>query len=120
LTVHVWNNSAFVPLKETTSSLTVNNADLRIVNVLPADFNHDGRLDIVLMGIDPKKSDDIHLSLFNGNAKDAFVKPAISYPPAKGSQPFLLDLNGNMKPILLGATQSNPFTQWLFDGKNNL
>ncbi len=54
---------------------------------------------------------------------DAFhglVLPAIPYPPAKGSQPFLLDLHGNMKPVLLGATQTNPFTQWLFDGNNNL
>jgi hypothetical protein len=72
LTVHVWNNSTFVPLKDTSISLIVNNMNLRIVNVISADFNHNGHLDVVLMGMDPKNSNDIHLSLFNGNAKDSF------------------------------------------------
>ena len=79
-----------------------------MVNVIPADFNHDGLLDLVV--IFKVFNLNHNLLAFLAGQGDNFVisaKPAI---PMKLPQPFLADIYGNLQATLLGYNDSNPDT----------
>ncbi|CAG8632582.1 12385_t:CDS:10, partial [Ambispora leptoticha] len=92
-----------------------------ITNILPGDFNYDGKLDVLVMGQkDPKNNADeeILMRVYLGNGNDAFDENYIKIPSAKTSQPIPFDYNGNMTTDLLGYMYENNDESGLFVWKN--
>lgn len=82
----------------------------KIVNVVPGDFNRDGRLDVLVMSQSNPGSwwsdNVVHLDVHLGQGDYAFGS-ALSIPSATGAQPMILDYFGNMRPDLLGVPSDN-------------
>jgi integrin alpha FG-GAP repeat containing protein 1 len=75
-----------------------------ITNVVPGDFNYDGRLDLLVMGEDNPEgwwSGELKMELWTGDGKGGFTKAA-SIPSSTTAQPIPLDVDGDMKVDLLG------------------
>jgi integrin alpha FG-GAP repeat containing protein 1 len=49
----------------------LNPTSVRIRNVVPADFNHDGKLDVLLMGADTSKHDKLLLRIYYGGENNS-------------------------------------------------
>ncbi|KAJ1551327.1 hypothetical protein HK405_014721, partial [Cladochytrium tenue] len=91
----------------------------RVVNVVPGDFDLDGRLDLLLMqegggGWIPGPTEELELTLHLGNGTGGFNKTSVGLPPSTLSQPFVVDFYGNMEPNLLGHTKADAesFSLW--------
>ncbi|KAI8991683.1 hypothetical protein BDF20DRAFT_812771 [Mycotypha africana] len=89
-----------------------------ITNVVPGDYNHDGFLDVLLMGEDNPESNsgrEIKLQLYFGNGNDTIeTNNAIHLPSAYDSLPIVLDVNGDMKTDILGyAFETKELSVWL-------
>ncbi|KAJ3225475.1 hypothetical protein HK099_006748 [Clydaea vesicula] len=137
--VHIWNhkNFEFQLLPKTEINYTLNNIKLKIVNVIPGDFNYDGKLDVLiycqkfqsastnLFGmeqIDNVNPDKTFMRIFYGNSVDAFEQS--TYKDLENStlsQPLLFDFYGIMKPSLLGYSDlTKNLSLWnVFEAKNN-
>ncbi|KAI6036999.1 hypothetical protein BKA83DRAFT_687075 [Pisolithus microcarpus] len=114
LSVYLWNHDEFVFQKA--SSIQHPSP---ISNVVPGDFTHDGKLDVLVMSDDTWR-DTLSMTLYAGNNDGTFASQAISVPPSTLSQPIPVDINGDMKIDLLGMPtdrrgSSNPLRVW----KNN-
>lgn len=107
LDIYLWDKSIFQYIKAPEQTpLSV--SPRKIVNVVPADLNHDGRLDLLIMSQDNPGSwwsDDgiVHMSAHLGLGKGRF-KQAVDLPEAWENQPMLLDAQGNMTVDLLGVS----------------
>jgi integrin alpha FG-GAP repeat containing protein 1 len=93
-----------------------------ITNVVPGDYNYDGRLDLLLMGQrnpDSPSDEELVMSVWLGQGNGAFSRSLTRYssslptdriatagplpvPSATLSQPLAFDANGDMKVDLLG------------------
>ncbi|RUS19475.1 hypothetical protein BC937DRAFT_87413 [Endogone sp. FLAS-F59071] len=82
--------------------------DFIITNVIPGDFNYDGRLDVLIMGqTDFGNADsEILMRVYLGNGNDSFDPTFVTVPSARNSQPIPFDANGDMKTDLLGYSFS--------------
>lgn len=103
LSVYLWqtNSTSFEYLK--TADIDVSSESLYIVNVIPNDFNYDGKLDVLIMATkvkNDKPTNELIMKLYFGNQK-SFDK-AINLPSSMNIQPTLIDFYGNMHPNLLG------------------
>jgi integrin alpha FG-GAP repeat containing protein 1 len=85
----------------------------KITNIVPGDFNYDGRLDLLVMSQTNPGSwfDDqtTHLELYTGKGDRSFDGPT-ELPASVASQPMLVDAQGDMTVNLLGFTQSDAAT----------
>ncbi|KIO03962.1 hypothetical protein M404DRAFT_26585 [Pisolithus tinctorius Marx 270] len=111
LSVYLWNHDEFVFWK--VSSIQHPSP---ISNVVPGDFTHDGKLDILVMSEDTWR-DTLSMALYQGNHDGTFASQPISVPPSTLSQPIPVDINGDMKIDLLGIPtdrrgSSNPMRVW--------
>ncbi|KAH7890039.1 hypothetical protein F5I97DRAFT_1999340 [Phlebopus sp. FC_14] len=72
-----------------------------IYNVIPGDFTHDGKLDVLVMSANsaPNRLDMV---LYKGNHDGTFDTQPISVPPSTLSQPMPIDVDGDMKIDMLG------------------
>ncbi|KAJ3284520.1 hypothetical protein HDU79_008066 [Rhizoclosmatium sp. JEL0117] len=77
-----------------------------VSNVVPGDFDKDGKLDVLVMGQTSDNSHDLGMAIVWGGAKDQ----KLVLPPASGTagQPFVVDFNGTMETQLLGYPSSAP------------
>ncbi|KAI9355106.1 hypothetical protein DFJ73DRAFT_826194 [Zopfochytrium polystomum] len=120
VSVHIWNRKAysFERLPNATLSLDLNRPSKYIIdNVIPADFNLDGRLDVLLVGEDSKRwyPEELELAVYLGNGKDGFNTTAVPLPSSSTAQPFMVDFFGRMEPGLLGVSAANKtLTHWSF------
>jgi len=112
LSVYLWqtNSTAFEHLE--TADIDVSKYSLYIVNIIPNDFNYDGKLDVLIMASKEKTdkpNKELIMRLYLGNQK-SFDK-YIEVPSSTNIQPTLLDYYGNMHPNLIGypfnVTESN-------------
>ncbi|GAA98182.1 uncharacterized protein L969DRAFT_93210 [Mixia osmundae IAM 14324] len=98
-----------------------------ITNVVPGDYNYDGRLDVLLMGQSNPggwfNSDELNLAAYLGQGQGAFG-PAQVLPSSGLAQPIPIDASGNMTVDLLGsiaADASKPqlWSNTRFSGDNS-
>ncbi|KAG6328098.1 hypothetical protein ID866_10991 [Astraeus odoratus] len=76
-----------------------------VTNVVPGDFTHDGKLDILVMSADAWR-DTLNIVVYTGNGDGTFAPEPISVPSSTLSQPIPVDVNGDMKIDLLSVPTS--------------
>ncbi|KAJ3182769.1 hypothetical protein HDU87_008108 [Geranomyces variabilis] len=106
LTAYAWDHGSFRfrALPNTAIAFDPTNPlAVAISNVVPGDFNYDGKLDVLLMGQNDGKG-DIGMRIFYGNGVDSLNATSfLELESATGMQPFIVDYTGGMKPELLGC-----------------
>ncbi|KAJ6523586.1 hypothetical protein B0H19DRAFT_972767 [Mycena capillaripes] len=112
LTVYLWSHEDFV-FKPTTPFRHPHT----IHNVVPGDFTHSGKLDLLVMA-QSSTSNQLDLSLYPALPGGGFdTTNPLSIPPSAMPQPMPIDIDGDMKIDLLGMTpssqgSSSPFQVW--------
>ncbi|KIM87422.1 hypothetical protein PILCRDRAFT_276328 [Piloderma croceum F 1598] len=111
LSVFLWSHEEFT-FKKSTSF----HHPEPIYNVVPGDFTHDGKLDLLVMSQGTRQS-ELALSLYVALPEGGFDLNPISVPASTLSQPIPIDTNGDMKIDLLGITPqsigtSSPIRIW--------
>ncbi|KAF8590510.1 hypothetical protein K439DRAFT_1381934 [Ramaria rubella] len=101
LTPYLWNHDAFV--FEPSSSFR---HPYQVLNVVPGDFNNDGRLDLLVMS-EGQKQDEIVLMVYFSDLNGGFLEPPVQVPTSTALQPIVVDSDGDMKIDLLGVTSSD-------------
>jgi len=76
-----------------------------ITNIVPGDFDYDGRLDVLLMGEDNPggwfSDDELKMVYYRGLGKGQFAQE-VNIPSASQAQPMPFDAEGDMRVDLLG------------------
>ncbi|GAA5798014.1 hypothetical protein HPULCUR_003412 [Helicostylum pulchrum] len=115
VSVYLWNHEAF-SFKSLPKARTIQPGFI-ITNVVPGDYNYDGKLDVLLMGEqNPEKNPnkEIKMQIYLGNGNDTFEPEAIKLDSAVDSLPIVLDINGDMKTDILGYAEStNELSIWM-------
>ncbi|WVR07022.1 hypothetical protein IAU60_004061 [Kwoniella sp. DSM 27419] len=124
VTVNLWNNSKF----RFTPSHTITLAS-KISNVVPGDFDHDGRLDLLVMYVQEvnggwwgSKTEKLGMEVFLGGGEDGgFKSPSWLLDASMPSQPIIFDADGSLRPSMLGLTPSEAVVEgdmrtWLNNG----
>lgn len=111
LSVYLWNHDEFEFRKASSIRHSAS-----VANVVPGDFTHDGKLDILVMSADTWR-DTLNMAIYTGNHDGTFDTEPISVPASTLSQPIPLDVNGDMKIDLLGVPtvkrgSSTPLQVW--------
>ncbi|RDB23975.1 T-cell immunomodulatory protein [Hypsizygus marmoreus] len=102
MAVYHWSHVDFI-FKEATSF----RHPRRVHNVVPGDFTHSGKLDLLVMSESSTK-DELEMTLYPAIPSGGFdVRAPISVPPSTLSQPIPIDVDGDMKIDLLGITPSS-------------
>ncbi|KAF5372918.1 hypothetical protein D9758_001485 [Tetrapyrgos nigripes] len=102
LTVFLWNHDEFL-FKRSTSFK--HGGD--VYNVVPGDFTHSGKLDLLIMS-KSQSTGYLDLTVYPALPGDGFdVSHPISVSASSLSQPIPIDLDGDMKIDLLGMTPSS-------------
>ncbi|QRV86819.1 T-cell immunomodulatory protein [Ceratobasidium sp. AG-Ba] len=111
VTAYLWQHDKF---SYTQSVSLVLPSQRRIVNVVPADLNYDGRLDLLLMseGSDQTLGLDVSLGDVSQKGKSVNFGSPISIPLSGLAQPIVLDSAGSMRLDLLGADTSGKMQLW--------
>ncbi|KAF9540003.1 hypothetical protein EC957_004705 [Mortierella hygrophila] len=76
-----------------------------ITNIVPGDFNHDGKLDVLIMGqADPVRNPqgELMMRVYLGNIDSGWNENFITVPSSTAQQPITFDYNGDMLTDLLG------------------
>ncbi|KAG5717871.1 T-cell immunomodulatory protein [Termitomyces sp. T112] len=113
ISVHYWNHAEFV-YQEASSF----RHPRRVHNVVPGDFTHSGKLDILVMSESDTKG-QLDMTLYPASLTGGFdVNHPLNVPPSTLSQPIPIDANGDMKIDLFGLTPASkndpkaPFQLW--------
>ncbi|KAJ3892409.1 hypothetical protein GG344DRAFT_87791 [Lentinula edodes] len=115
LSVYLWNHEEYTFQK---SSSIKHPSD--IYNVVPGDFTHSGKLDLLVMS-GSWASGPLDLSVYPARADGGFdVKNPFYVESSSQSQPIPLDLNGDMKIDLLGMTASSQHNSETFQTWKNV
>ncbi|CAE6446827.1 unnamed protein product [Rhizoctonia solani] len=104
----IWDHNAFSYIRSTTVASFIAG---HIVNVVPADLNYDGRLDVLLMAIG-KEGKQLDLSLHLGEGDNTNYSSPRTLPPSGLAQPIILDSDGNMKLNMLGLDPDGAMKLW--------
>ncbi|KAG8784926.1 hypothetical protein FRC12_018139 [Ceratobasidium sp. 428] len=117
-TAYLWQHDTFTYTQSTSFTLPSQN---QIVNVVPADLNYDGRLDLLFMSSGSGKTLGLDVLLGNVVGKgvsfgipdswrggedeiDCYpLAPPVSLPSSGSIQPLVLDSTGSMRLDLLGV-----------------
>ncbi|KDR81920.1 hypothetical protein GALMADRAFT_240232 [Galerina marginata CBS 339.88] len=101
--VHHWNHDEFTfvdlgsPFKH----------PRRVYNVVPGDFTHSGKLDLLVMS-QSQTSNQLDLTLYPSLPGDGFdINNPLTLPPSTIPQPIPIDIDGDMKIDLLGITPAS-------------
>lgn len=95
VSVHTWRHDSFT--FEKTDSFQ---HPQRISNVVPGDFTHNGKLDILVMS---QGNNQLDLTLYPASISGGFdSQNPLNLPPSAMPQPIPLDIDGDMKIDLLG------------------
>lgn len=107
VTLYLWDHAqfTFVPYP---SSITVPQ-DKTIVNVIPADFNYDGRLDILTV-MEGSVKNELEMLLWLGKLDGGIDSSPKEVPPAYVSEPFSVDFTGDMHTDLIAHSSSTRST----------
>lgn len=113
--IHLWSHTNFEYEHDAAATVRVASAQ-QITNIVAADINYDGRLDLLVMSqgtTSPSKqlSMDVFLGKPDGSG---FESTPLAVPPSILAQPISIDASGDMQMDLLGI----PFTDPAATGKN--
>lgn len=76
-----------------------------IDNIIPTDFNYDGKLDILVVS-HTSTSTDLFMRVYYGDGISSLSDPEIlSYTGT--TQPFVADLHGDMRLDIIGPTKDS-------------
>lgn len=106
--IHEWVHLEFA-FNATPAAVLQVPSDLRIVNVVPADFTYDGRVDVLVMAEPVTRTPTtapISLILWP-STPDGLGAP-IALPGAAHAQPLALDATGDLQVDLLGHAAAPP------------
>ncbi|KAF8655798.1 hypothetical protein AX16_002884 [Volvariella volvacea WC 439] len=79
----------------------------KVLNVVPGDYTHNGKLDILVMS-ESQTRDTLDLAVYPALPAGGFdTSNVLSVPSSATAQPLLVDINGDMKVDLLGMTPSS-------------
>ncbi|KAL6065865.1 Integrin alpha N-terminal domain-containing protein [Balamuthia mandrillaris] len=109
--VYVWNHDKFRFVKKPEATIQ---ESMPITNVVGADFNYDGKLDLLVSGpsvnkdrnIDPAKRGDTgsyYLHIYLGNYRSFDTQPPLVLEESL-DQVLVLDSNGDLLPDLFGTS----------------
>ncbi len=84
-----------------------------IVDIVPADFDRDGLLDVLVLSSAQPGVGEIHLNLHRGIGGGQFDGKPIKLPASAATQPIALDASGDLALDLLGhATDDTHLRLW--------
>lgn len=115
VTAFLWQHDQFSYKQSVSLTLSSRN---RIINVIPADLNYDGRLDLLFISQESGKSLGLDVLLGDVSTKGKtvnFTSP-VSIPPSGTAQPFVLDSTGSMRLDLLGVDSNGKMQLWKNSG----
>ncbi|QRW26836.1 Cdc73 family RNA polymerase II accessory factor [Rhizoctonia solani] len=104
----VWDHNSFSFSRSTTVASFITG---QIVNVVPADLNYDGRLDMLIMTIG-KEGKQLDLSLHLGDGQGVNYSSPRTLPPSGLAHPIVLDSDGNMRLNMLGLDPDGNMKLW--------
>ncbi|KAK0567574.1 hypothetical protein OC844_000157 [Tilletia horrida] len=101
LDIYVWDHTAFTFRSSPASAITAPSGQT-IVNVVPGDFDYDGRLDVMLMtqsksGRSAALTDELRLGLYLGQPGGGFASKPLDIESSTVVQPVMLDSSGDMR-----------------------
>ncbi|KAL9936040.1 hypothetical protein V8E36_004882 [Tilletia maclaganii] len=108
LDVYLWDHAAFAFKADPASSISAPSGQV-IANVVPGDFDYDGRLDVLLMTQAKSRSssmDELRHGLYLGQASGGFAQKPIDIDSTTAAQPLMLDASGDMRTDFL----AHPFS----------
>ncbi|GAK62023.1 t-cell immunomodulatory protein [Moesziomyces antarcticus] len=113
--IHVWDHSDF-GFKRSPAATIQTAAGQKISNVVAADINYDGRLDLLVMSQNPAStSKELSMQVFLGEEDGSgFKTTPLSSPSSTLAQPISIDASGDMQMDLLGI----PFSDTPAAGRN--
>ncbi|SPO21234.1 uncharacterized protein UTRI_00711 [Ustilago trichophora] len=105
--IHLWDRTNFGFERDPAASVQIA-AGQKISNVVAADINYDGRLDLLVMSQSTSTSSkQLSMDVFLGKTDGSGFDPiALTVPPSILAQPISIDASGDMQLDLLGI----PFT----------
>ncbi|KAL1702182.1 hypothetical protein EV121DRAFT_262329 [Schizophyllum commune] len=109
LKVYLWNHEQFMFQPSTTF-----HHPSKVYNVVPGDFTHNGKLDLLVMS-EGSTSYIMDMLVYPALPQGGFdTGHPITVPPSGMVQPIPIDINGDMRIDLLGVTPSvsNMFAVW--------
>ncbi|CEP13272.1 hypothetical protein [Parasitella parasitica] len=119
--VYLWDHVGFT-FKGLSKSKTIQPGFI-ITNVVPGDYNYDGKLDVLLMGEqnpDRNPTSEIKMQIYFGNGNDTFDTETIKLPSAYHALPIVLDVNGDMKTDILGySLETGELGLWMNQALSN-
>ncbi|GAA5951802.1 hypothetical protein JCM3765_003122 [Sporobolomyces pararoseus] len=108
ITVWNWDKQTY-SWKEDEKKLIKTKQGFKIVNVLTGDFNRDGKLDLILMGMQHPgwyNDDKIQILLYSQGKNGTFMDP-IELDSSSSAQPIVFDALGTMTSSFLGFPPSS-------------
>ncbi|KAG0020526.1 hypothetical protein BGZ80_004050 [Entomortierella chlamydospora] len=105
--VYLWDHAtwSFGLLPTATVTIAQTPQPFIITNIVPGDFNYDGKLDVLVMGqADPvlNPTGELMMRVYLGNIDSGWDSDFITVPSATSQQPMTFDYNGDMLTDLLG------------------
>ncbi|KAG0054100.1 hypothetical protein BGZ83_011984 [Gryganskiella cystojenkinii] len=129
--IYLWDHPSwsFSILPAATIRIDQSPQNFIITNIVPGDFNHDGRLDLLVMGqVDPVRNPngELMMRIYLGNIDNGWDAEFITLPSSTSQQPMTFDVNGDMRTDLLGyafagyQAGTSPLSVWknIHDPKN--
>ncbi|KZT59740.1 integrin alpha N-terminal domain-containing protein, partial [Calocera cornea HHB12733] len=116
LTIYTWDHSGYLFTKSQTLGFIED-----VLNVVPGDFSHDGRLDMLVMLRQSRGSwweevTQVGMAIYLGQGNGLFSESALTVPGTASEQPIALDATGNIRVDLLGmsptASGSSTWQLW--------
>ncbi|KAF9896769.1 hypothetical protein BX616_006789, partial [Lobosporangium transversale] len=107
ISIYLWDHAAWTFTLLPSANVTISQTpqSFIITNIVPGDFNRDGKLDLLVMGQqnpEPDVDGELMMRIYLGNIDDGFDPNFIIIPSATTQQPMTFDLNGDMLTDLLG------------------
>ncbi|KAL9714709.1 hypothetical protein Ac2012v2_001367 [Leucoagaricus gongylophorus] len=101
LTVHYWNHESFMFREGEHFTHTA-----KVLNVVPGDFTHAGKLDLLVMSQGQNK-DEIDMHVYQSIPNKGFdIAHPVKVQSSTSAQPIPLDIDGDLKIDLLGLTSN--------------
>ncbi|PWZ01379.1 hypothetical protein BCV70DRAFT_198810 [Testicularia cyperi] len=106
--VHLWDHAKFAFDAVPTATVRTLSQG-RITNVIAADLNYDGRLDLLLMSQDDSRyATELRMDVYLGKADaSGFESTPLAVPSSTLAQPISIDAYGDMQMDLLGVPFSS-------------
>ncbi|KAF9583315.1 hypothetical protein BGW38_009764 [Lunasporangiospora selenospora] len=105
--IYLWDHGSwsFNLLPTATVTIAQTPQPFVITNIVPGDFNRDGRLDVLVMGqADPVRNPngELMMRVYLGNIDSGWEPEFIQVPSSTSHQPLTFDYNGDTQTDLLG------------------